>query len=428
MIKDINYYRKLAGSYNFNTEKEYKLSQISDNYNKNMANVITGFDILISTDRADVVKINGIEKRALIDYNSNFTLAKLENGQRTIKTYPNDMKTGDYVEIKNYTDADVYIKHIVIAKDPMRENYEQGYIKECNFTPKWIDEFNNIIERCCILEDKTLYTSGEKINKYLVQGDTDAIMTMPNDKNTIKLKTGDRFILGNNINQRKVYRITKTNDFEEGLLNIYLVEDKISDEYDNLTLGIANYYGKPTININILNELPLKVTQGLTVQLNHEIKVDGEVSNLPVVYSSNNTNVSIDNNGLITGNTLGNSTITVSLEDNPNIKSTINIEVVSLPISDNYSVKIIGSDSIPKTVTPKTYTANIYNNGELITDNSQSVTWSVSDNSKIQITYQDDKTIKIKGLAYEGTFILTAKLNSDITIKDDKTIILSTAN
>lgn len=97
-----------------------------------------------------------------------------------------------------------------------------------------------------------------------------------------------------------------------------------------------------------------------------------------------------------------------------------NEESENSSIEDGYIIEIIGSDTIPIMGT-ETYTAKIYNNGELVTD--KSVIWSVDDRFNIKETTDITCTIEALPANFStGFYILKATLSDNDSIYAEKEI------
>ena len=183
--------------------------------------------------------------------------------------------------------------------------------------------------------------------------------------------------------------------------------------YDNCT-GLGSINGiniqtklSPTIKINQLSFLSSNINLSSTqsYQLN-PIILPTNATNKILTYVSNNTNIAtVDNKGLITGISQGNTTITVQTTDNSKLSTTINLTVTNILISQlsflSSNINLSSTQSyqlspviLPINATNKilTYVSNNTNiatidNKGLITGISQgstTITVQTTDNSKIK--------------------------------------------
>ena len=101
---------------------------------------------------------------------------------------------------------------LITEVDPNRDVYEKGSIQRCNYILKWIDDAGSIIQRWCIVEDGTKYLIGEKAESIISIGDARIAVTIGKDKDTNKLRRGQRFLIDDmDSDDVLAYQITKPN-------------------------------------------------------------------------------------------------------------------------------------------------------------------------------------------------------------------------
>ena len=114
--------------------------------------------------------------------------------------------------------------------------HQQLKIKHANEEIKWLKE-GKIVSYNAYVQSQTLYTLGVKVDTHLASVDSKMMMYMQNNDNTSSLKISDRIFVG-----KKVYKVTFMDAVSrQGLINYLLDEDTIG-EYDNVELGVADYY------------------------------------------------------------------------------------------------------------------------------------------------------------------------------------------
>jgi hypothetical protein len=232
---DFDYYRKTSGTYGVTDKKDGKIEKMASSISKYYDNVISEFDILIKSNRADAVIIDGIQTKALIDYNSSFTLSKLKSNVSTIQVRPNEMKVGSYVEVKKYTDVTETITHLVTEIESMRLKYMLGYMTICNNSLTYKNSLNIVSSIPCIIDSQVVFTDGLVDEKYYKTSDKIINVQISKNEDTSKFYLKQRFV----INHNKVFYISSINDYGNvGILTITMNED-IPRESDDLINNIA---------------------------------------------------------------------------------------------------------------------------------------------------------------------------------------------
>jgi hypothetical protein len=269
---DFDYYRKVNGSYNKSTKTEYLKDKMVNSLNNFYKNVIPEFDILIASDRADDVLIDGKESRILINYNSDFTLSKLDDGLYSVQSKPNEIKVGSYIIKKNYT-TDEKITYLVTEKGSERLNYENGYMRECNYILKWINKNGDIICMPCVTEETSSTRIGINASQTLITQQGELTLYLPFNTETQKIDIDERFIITNS-GKKAAYKVVSFNDVPiKGLVKLIVSQEgaEVSEENDNIELEIADYKNKmATYSIYITNKTgitPMQVKQGDTLHL-----------------------------------------------------------------------------------------------------------------------------------------------------------------
>lgn len=130
-----------------------------------------------------------------------------------------------------------------------------------------------------------------------------------------------------------------------GYVDIRLQADQLQDG-DDLINNIAN--ANIQISINIENGATLTIGEAQEVQLNTFVTVNGvQLINPVVIYSSDDESIAtVDGNGLVTGVTSGNATITATYST---VSTSIDITVDSF-VNDNYTVDISSSNGVENVI------------------------------------------------------------------------------
>lgn len=122
----------------------------------------------------------------------------------------------------------------------------QGKFTLCNWILKWQDKNGDILNYPCYDINATQYNSGEQSNKHFTIGSSQHILMLPSDKNTVALKTPQRFFLDKNYDVPTVFIVTQNdttsyNFGKKGIVRLTVMEDAYNVDRDRIDLGICDY-------------------------------------------------------------------------------------------------------------------------------------------------------------------------------------------
>ena len=125
--------------------------------------------------------------------------------------------------------------------------YAYGKMTACTDIVRFISPHDgSIVEYPTILTNATKFNTGETPNKRLTIPSGQFTMLLPIDDHTIKLDNGFRFLLDKRKDSPSAYKLTyvdaSTYGYDDGLLNIVLLQCALNRETDNIDLMIADYY------------------------------------------------------------------------------------------------------------------------------------------------------------------------------------------
>lgn len=148
------------------------------------------------------------------------------------------------------SEADEYF----ICTESMNINdiHWQGKFTLCNWILRWQNENGDILEYPCNDINTTQYNSGEQSNKIFTIGSSQHMLTLPFDKNTIVLKSPQRFFLDKDDVNPTSFMVsqndnTSYNYGKKGLVKITVVECANNNDTDRIDLGICDYFEKDNI-------------------------------------------------------------------------------------------------------------------------------------------------------------------------------------
>lgn len=122
----------------------------------------------------------------------------------------------------------------------------QGKFTLCNWILRWQDKNGDILNYPCYDINATQYNSGEQSNKQFTIGSSQHILMLPYDKNTVALKTPQRFFLDKNYAVPTVFVVTQNdttsyNFGKRGIVRLTVMEDAYNADKDRIDLGICDY-------------------------------------------------------------------------------------------------------------------------------------------------------------------------------------------
>lgn len=337
-------------------------------------NNIDDFTFLLDQMGSDVL-INNNPVKALI---TNTNLEQNYDDRRISSISP--LKRGDIVI---YNDK----KYMIISEvNDQRYNKYKGIMRHL---PHHI-----IINSACRFCHLDCYISTSNLGvidgRILSMPDGDITVISNNLIEDFDLKIDARFIL-----HGQAFKVTGIDRFSKpGMLILTCEKDLIDEQADDLINGIAGGLSCPVNFVSNNTEL----TVGNTYQLTWTSAEDA-----PVIFtSSDETVATVDVNGITTGITPGQATITVYNATNERIRDTVTVTVNDIPAGYTISLTSTGDlGQITKGYT-RTYNAVVTENGNVV---NEPVTWELfaddqtSQTTLAEITSQTGTSCTIKGVA-----------------------------
>lgn len=188
----------------------------------------------------------------------------------------------------------------------------KGIIRKCDYEVNF--NFDGTIKVVpVIFESKTFDVSS---GQYILLPDGKILVTMQENPDTLAIVINQRFI-----KMGSPWKISGIDRTVKGLITLSCDLDAWSPDDDRIN-EIAN---KVTYSVAFTDTTPIEVNIGDTYQTNISMTKNNVSVTFPVTYTSSNGNVSVDANGMLTANTEGQSTVTVTKSDNPSVTATIDV-------------------------------------------------------------------------------------------------------
>jgi Bacterial Ig-like domain (group 2). len=340
------------------------LQQLADRYTEQENNAISPYAIIINSSRANTVYRDGIPYQCIVDYNRIFqksgTIKSIFHKELITRTI-DEFKPGDIIE---HSDTDYENKkyYLLLKTEHLRGGFDHSIMLKCHGILRWINQYGEIKEIPFTYRSDTVSTYGIENGKFINISNERRNILIPLNEETSQFKKEKRFIFDG----RAWKIITKDSIEFDNIIHLILEEDQINTATDNVDLEIADYFnGYSNYKIEILNGSIIDVNVNDILQLNVVVKKNNEIVNEKLIFSSSNEEIAtVSDDGLVTFISEGEVVITVALENNNSIMSTITINIQELTI-DNYSIFIEGSNEI-KYGQSKQYYATVFNNGVVV--------------------------------------------------------------
>lgn len=332
------------------------------------------FAFLLDQMGSDVL-INDNPVRALI---TNTNLEQNYDDRRISSLSP--LKRGDIVVYNNK-------KYMIINEvNDQRYNKYKGIMRHL---PHHI-----IVNSKCRFYYRDCYINTSNLGvidgRVLSMPDGDITVISNNSIKDFDLKIDARFLL-----YGQAFKVTGIDRFSKpGMLILTCRKDLIDEQADDLINGIAGGLSCP---VNFVSE-NIELTVGNTHQLTWTSD-----KNAPVKFSSSDETIAtVDANGIVTGITAGQATITVANATNERIRDTVTVTVKGTPVGYTISLTSTGDlEQINKGYT-RTYNAVVTENGNVA---NEPVKWELfaddqtSTTTLAEITSQTGTSCTVKGVA-----------------------------
>lgn len=233
-----------------------------------------------------------------------------------------------------------------------------AHIEKTNNWLKWIDEYGNLRQYRCVVDDKMLESFPGRSTIVHPQGNV--FVDVKRDLITSKIVENQKFIFGGvgpNVIPGQAYLVYGFKNFmndeecNEKILSLELKRENADmstlSEKDDLYNNIADYYKRKLYKVQINNE---DITQkvGYETQLSAEAFKDNDTIDLKILWETSNNNiVEIDENGSLKIVGIGKAVITARLDVNNNVYDSIEVNsIMNLPKNEYYQFSPLNIETI----------------------------------------------------------------------------------
>lgn len=237
-IEDINRYKR------YTENGEYQngsLQRLADRYSQQNASAISPIDIIISSNRANIIYREGIEYKCIVDYGkmpsrTNLTSYQMKTYREVWTRRVDNFNTGDIVEFAMVPDD--YKTYLILNKVQTRDNYDLSIMQAADGTIRWLNAEGTIKETPFVLKSSPTGSALQEDKIMILSKERRNILVQSND-DTKEIKHDKRFIF-----DERVWKVVGFNGLTKGILDLTLEEDVLNSAVDNMDLRIANYNPK----------------------------------------------------------------------------------------------------------------------------------------------------------------------------------------
>lgn len=257
-------------------------------------------------------------------------------------------------------------------------------VRRCNNIARFYDKWGNKVYEPCVMDITLRFTRNNTTQPIITSNGEQKLWLQRNDR-TVHIKGNQRFLFGPK-ESRVAYKVYASgskdyintitgDDYSPSLTEIYMQFDQIDLQRDDIIEGFADarvaFYsirGK-----NISGEYKI----GDIIPLDFVIYKDEDITDLPVSYDIDVSDIANIVNNTITINNKGSFTLTVLMKDNIEIQRKFVINVVENPQID-YQIRLIPNDSYILQGKKQVFECGLYENGAI---SNKDVSFEFKDNT-----------------------------------------------
>ena len=205
-------------------------------------------------------------------------------------------------------------------------------VRRCNNAMRIVDPENGSIFSIPCVIDYGMTSPSQQVSSYIITPNNHAVVMVQGNKDTLRLfKLNTRYIFNGRPFKLLAYQNALLQDLSNQnptLLYLDLYLDEIHDK-DDIENGLA-YNGEYIYNIQIDAD-NMELSNGVKGNLSATITLNGEEVKRNVLWASSNEDavlINVAGGYTIIGSSGSSATITATLDGNPNVSSTITIQVV----------------------------------------------------------------------------------------------------
>ena len=264
-----------------------------------------------------------------LDYIVGTTSSGVKNGNDFTQLMFRDIDHGTIQGLYYIFDNNYHISYFYNKYDGLEKALA---VRRCNNAMKIVDPENGSVFSIPCVIDYDMTSPSQQVSSYIITPNNHAIVMVQGNSDTLRLfKLNTRYMFNGRPFKLLAYQNALYYDLTNQvptLLYLDLYLDELHDK-DDIENGIA-YNGEYDYTVQI-DAGDMELTNGATGKLTATVTLNGAEVDSNATWSSSNTSVvTIDSNGQyqVIGNSGTSATIMATLEGNPNVTSSIAIQVV----------------------------------------------------------------------------------------------------
>lgn len=256
---------------------------------------------------------------------------------------------------------------LVINPDNMSSPYASTIIARCNATYNSYDEYGNVVTEPIVVDKYAMAWNNPVAEQNIVLMEGSFAITCQKNKNTERLRENSRIILGN-----KPYHLSGVTDFlqeftgDRDSVHLMTFTARVEEPTieDDITVNFIANGNSITFGADLDGDFTINAGESAT--LNPTFTVNGTASPLEVHWDweTSDASVAAVADGVVTGFTVGQATVTAVMRENKAITASAVITVAET--ASSRSVAFIGATEPKiKQFSSAKYTAGCFENGVL---------------------------------------------------------------
>lgn len=216
------------------TARQSIVDDMVSQYNEANENVITEFDVLIKSDKAKTVLVNGTPKKILMKHENNKNNNE-SNYYLQLKSYPKEILNGDFVTEKSDDPNEVNRTYLVTSVPQLERDCDVNYVALCNQTLNYKGLSKPIP---CYATNSSYGTKGVVDLNQITVFEAKILFYTQWNKDTAKIRQDMRFIFNND--KYSVYQVVDIGRVTTGnVLRLVMNKVEYIESKDDLENNIA---------------------------------------------------------------------------------------------------------------------------------------------------------------------------------------------
>jgi len=224
--------------YNSGFEADEHFDYFIDEFSETLLTTALGVDVVLYKN-GELDDSTALYTKAVVQNNT--TDSPNQDNLRQILCETGNIKKGNYVKYNGRI-------YLITGQPDNNRIYEKAIMICCNHLLKWVNCDGEMVAYHGVVSDGTRWSPGTSENKFLVLGDVQMVVSLPRNKEVLRIERDMRFIISNNFEAAhpNTFKVTKVDDVSDytdadnAIVSVTFLEDSFSDMRDSKELLIAN--------------------------------------------------------------------------------------------------------------------------------------------------------------------------------------------